>query len=94
MIHLEGLFMPNGTLTYNINQNLIKKNFNQSNIDILEKLLSNDLDFHNSSCNYVSHNFHSFPAKFPPQLPQHFIQALTKPGDIVLDPMVGSEQQS
>ncbi len=52
--------------------------------------LSQDLDFHNQESNYASHNFHSFPAKFPPQLPQKFIQALTNPGDIVLDPMVGS----
>ncbi|MBK7318006.1 DNA methyltransferase [Candidatus Villigracilis affinis] len=33
---------------------------------------------------------HSFPAKFPPQLPRKFILALTQPGDIVLDTMVGS----
>lgn len=39
---------------------------------------------------YASHNFHSFPAKFPPQLPQLFIQNLTDVGEIVLDPMNGS----
>lgn len=56
----------------------------------LQSLLSEDLDFHDQMSGYASHNFHSFPAKFPPQLPRKFIQGLTQPGDTVLDPMVGS----
>lgn len=61
--------------------------------DYVEKLidtLSADLDFQNHSTGYSSHNFHSFPAKFPPQLPAKFILNLTEPEDIVLDPMAGS----
>ncbi len=50
----------------------------------------NFYDFHSEDVTYASHNFHPFPAKFPPQLPKHFIETLTKPGDIVLDPMLGS----
>jgi DNA modification methylase len=53
-------------------------------------LLSQDLDFHSQGSNYASHDFHSFPAKFPPQLPRKFILELTRPGDLVLDPMMGS----
>jgi len=53
-------------------------------------LLSQNLDFHSQDSGYASHNFHSFPAKFPPQLPRKFIVALTDPGEVVLDPMVGS----
>lgn len=56
----------------------------------LVALLSEDLDFHNQDSRSASHNFHSFPAKFPPQLPQKFIASLTNPGEIVLDPMLGS----
>lgn len=56
----------------------------------LVSLLHQDLDFHDQDSGYASHNFHSFPAKFPPQLPRTFIQDLTDPGDVVLDPMVGS----
>lgn len=56
----------------------------------LATLLDEDLDFHDQASGYASHNFHSFPAKFPPQLPHKFIEGLTKPGDLVLDPMVGS----
>lgn len=53
-------------------------------------LLSQDLDFHEKDSGYASHNLHSFPAKFPPQLPRKFIDGLTEPGDLVLDPMMGS----
>jgi DNA modification methylase len=56
----------------------------------LAALLGGDLDFHDGDSGYASHNFHSFPAKFPPQLPRKFIENLTEPGDVVLDPMVGS----
>jgi DNA modification methylase len=56
----------------------------------LRVLLSSDLDFHGKNSAYASHNFHAFPAKFPPQLPRKFIEGLTDPGDVVLDPMVGS----
>lgn len=53
-------------------------------------LLSTDLDFHDESSTDWSHNAHPFPAKFPPQLPRKFIDGLTSPGDLVVDPMVGS----
>ncbi len=53
-------------------------------------LLNGELSFHNVKSNGYPHNIHSFPAKFPPQLPKVFIQNLTDKGDIVLDPMVGS----
>lgn len=56
----------------------------------LVSLLSQDLSFHGQDSGYASHNFHSFPAKFPPQLPRKFILGLTSPGEIVLDPMLGS----
>ncbi len=58
--------------------------------EALAALLHEDLDFHDADSSYASHNFHAFPAKFPPQLPRKFIAALTQPGDNVLDPMMGS----
>ncbi len=62
----------------------------RTNLEKLATLLSQDLDFHGQDSGYASHNFHSFPAKFPPQLPRKFIEELTVPGDVVLDPMMGS----
>lgn len=63
------------------------------NMDYREKLitiLNSDLDFHSQNSNYAAHNFHAFPAKFPPQLPRKFICHLTTYDDIILDPMSGS----
>ncbi|MEA3339385.1 MAG: class I SAM-dependent methyltransferase [Chloroflexota bacterium] len=59
-------------------------------LDKLVALLSQDLDFHEQDSGYASHNFHSFPAKFPPQLPRKFIEGLTEVGSVILDPMIGS----
>ena len=56
----------------------------------LSALLAGDLNFHGEDSSYASHDVHAFAAKFPPQLPRAFIRGLTAPGDLVLDPMMGS----
>ncbi len=56
----------------------------------LKALLTGNLDFHDQNSTYATHGIHSFPAKFPPQLPRLFIENLTSPTDLVLDPMAGS----
>ena len=58
--------------------------------DAIDGILSDSLDFHDQASNYALHSVHGFAAKFPPQLPRAFIEALTDPGETVLDPMVGS----
>ncbi len=58
--------------------------------DRLQAVLQEDFDFQGQYAAHATHNLHPFPAKFPPQLPRRFIQALTQPGDSVLDPMMGS----
>lgn len=58
--------------------------------DQIARLLAEDLDFRQQESGYASHQIHSFPAKFPPQLPRKFIEILTQPGEVVLDPMQGS----
>lgn len=57
---------------------------------VLSELLRGDLDFVRDPENVGIHNLHAFPAKYPPALPRLFIQHLTQPGEVVLDPMVGS----
>lgn len=65
--------------------------FVESSLDsVLSELLEGDLDFAQDSDNTGIHNLHAFPAKYPPALPRLFIQHLTQPGEVVLDPMVGS----
>jgi len=56
----------------------------------ISALLDGELNFHGQNSGYASHDLHSFAAKFPPQLPGAFIRTLTNPGDVVLDPMMGS----
>jgi DNA modification methylase len=56
----------------------------------LATLLESELNFHGENGNYASHHLHAFAARFPPQLPRVFIRGLTAPGDVVLDPMMGS----
>jgi DNA modification methylase len=58
--------------------------------DRLTALLEGELNFHGEDSGYASHDVHAFAAKFPPQLPRAFIRGLTSPGNIVLDPMMGS----
>jgi DNA modification methylase len=62
----------------------------QNTRERLRTLLAGELNFHGEDSGYASHDVHAFAAKFPPQLPRTFIQALTAPGDLVLDPMMGS----
>ena len=56
----------------------------------LRAILAGELNFHGVDSRYASHDVHAFAAKFPPQLPRAFIRGLTAPGDVVLDPMMGS----
>ncbi|HOV33204.1 MAG TPA: DNA methyltransferase [Candidatus Hydrogenedens sp.] len=43
-----------------------------------------------NDASYLTHKFHTYPAKFPPQLPRTILSNYSKPGEIVLDPFVGS----
>ena len=56
----------------------------------LRSLLEADLGFHGTNGKFATHGWHPFPAKFPPQLPQFFIERLSERGQTVLDPMSGS----
>ena len=81
------------TVAYNLPlpfENTKLVNLDGTYLEKLVALLSQDLDFHEQDSGYASHNFHSFPAKFPPQIPRKFIEGLTETGNIVLDPMMGS----
>ncbi len=47
-------------------------------------------DFANHDTLYASHGLHAFAAKCPPQLVRYALQQYSEPGDLLLDPMVGS----
>jgi len=65
-------------------------NLVHSTAEALAGLLKSPFEFHSQSSSYSTHSFHAYAAKFPPQLPRVFIEELTEPGEVVLDPMMGS----
>lgn len=75
--------LPSSAVLTRVKQELSKR-------ERLDTLLEGELNFHGEDSGYASHNLHAFAAKFPPQLPRAFIRGLTGPGDVVLDPMMGS----
>ena len=53
---------------------LINKKYNfQETIKILDKI---DWDFKDFTTQYLTHTFHSYPARFIPQIPLTFIQII------------------
>ncbi len=64
--------------------------YSGGSLDAMRSALGADLNFHGTNGSYGSHAWHPFPAKFPPQLPEFMIRQLSDPGDLVLDPMLGS----
>lgn len=40
--------------------------------------------------NYIGHGYHRYPAKFIPQLANRLIRELSSPGDLIVDPFMGS----
>lgn len=66
---------------------LISSEYKKSEaLEVLDKI---DWDFKDFTTQYLSHKFHSYPARFIPQIPLSFIKLFTKEGDTVLDPMCG-----
>lgn len=48
-----------------------------------------DWDFEEFQTQYLSHRFHSYPARFIPQIPKTFIKLFTDDTDVVIDPFCG-----
>jgi len=66
---------------------LINRKYDFSNaIKILDKI---DWDFKDFTTQYLTHTFHSYPARFIPQIPLTFIKLFTKERETVLDPFCG-----
>ena len=67
--------------------NLINREYNFSKgIEVLDKV---DWDFKGFTTQYLTHTFHSYPARFIPQIPLTFIKLFTEEKETVLDPMCG-----
>jgi len=66
---------------------LINKRYNFP--EVVEILSEIDWDFKDFSTQYLTHTFHSYPARFIPQIPLTFIKLFTEERGIVLDPFCG-----
>ncbi|MDD5163760.1 MAG: DNA methyltransferase [Candidatus ainarchaeum sp.] len=53
------------------------------------KNIALDLDNYTNN-NYLTHNFHPYPAKYIPQIPKEILLRLSKKDDWILDPFCGS----
>ena len=63
----------------------------QEETNVVRRLNGVDWDFPKARTLRGSvHAVHWFPGNFIPQIPAHFIQLLSRPGDLVLDPFCGS----
>jgi len=68
---------------------LLSTNGNGSKVNNYKVLNEVDWDFKDFQTQYLTHRFHSYPARFIPQIPKTFIKLFTKEGDTVVDPMCG-----
>lgn len=49
-----------------------------------------NFNFEGADTMYLTHSFHPYPAKFPPQLPHNILEKFGQKGDVVFDPFCGS----
>jgi site-specific DNA-methyltransferase (cytosine-N4-specific) len=59
-------------------------------MNIQDKLKKIDWNFNDSKTNCGTHDFHSYPAKFIPQIPRKLIELFSKENETVYDPFCGS----
>lgn len=57
--------------------------------EALESLDRINWDFTDFTTQYLTHRFHSYPARFIPQIPKTFIKLFTDESDWILDPFCG-----
>jgi len=54
-----------------------------------DKVKNIDWNFKGVETTYLTHGYHSYPARFIPQIPQTIIENFTHKGDVILDPFCG-----
>lgn len=57
---------------------------------MLQETKEIEFDFSSEDTGYLTHSFHPYPAKFPPQLPKTILERYAVKGQTVLDPFCGS----
>lgn len=62
----------------------------QTDLARVSNLDSLDWESKDASTRYLTHSYHSYSAKYIPQIPRYLISNLTKRNDLILDNFVGS----
>ena len=62
----------------------------QTDLARVSNLDSLDWESKDASTRYLTHSYHSYSAKYIPQIPRYLISNLTKKNDLILDNFVGS----
>ena len=83
----ETLFETESTITQEY-EKILKNNY-PSQQDKYGALDLINWDFKEFQTQYLSHRFHSYPARFIPQIPKTFINLFTEKNDTVIDPFCG-----
>ncbi len=72
----------------------INYNYCNSTLEYFRKLQFDDTwsfkGLTQKDTNYITHGYHRYPAKFIPQLAAKLINEFTTPGDLIVDPFMGS----
>ena len=58
--------------------------------DFQQLVAQADWEFSDADTRYLTHNLHRYSGKFIPQIARQAIELVSKPGEIILDPYVGS----
>ncbi|MCX5702576.1 MAG: DNA methyltransferase [Candidatus Omnitrophica bacterium] len=68
--------------------NLAASNVN-NDIHLLSRIKEINWNFEGEKTNFLTHDFHSYPAKFIPQIPKYLIKIFTKEHETIYDPFCG-----
>src|SRR5919198_2377781 len=77
--------MQNTRLKLGINSNPLQTDLRK--VNYLDSL---DWELEDANTRYYTHNYHTYSAKYIPQIPRYLISNLTKRNDLVLDNFIGS----
>lgn len=92
----NSVIKKNKKITYDETQEILFPSFHQDEFIDEEQQPSFvsegtvDLSFRNHATQYLTHGFHSYPAKFIPQLPTWLMTEYSKEMDTILEPFAGS----
>ena len=86
---MESVFQLKKREQVDLDNDLCKETKVKIEIDPLKTMERIKWDFKDSQTQYLTHKYHSYPARFIPQIPRAFIKLFSKEGDTILDPFCG-----